>query len=230
MLIVVSNNGPFSLKMRRHTSNHHLISSGMLIAQAIVRHDIAHTEQGKAMDFHIESRNVAMTPRWKSEIEERMADLQAGHNDLIHGRITLTKNPHHKKARRVAEAMLVVTLPGRHTITARKEEETFEEAIRAAFSAVEIELQKYREKRASTQVRLPPVPLRGVICKLFPLEGYGFILQEGGGEVYFHKNSLHGLKFEELEDGMEVAFNVEEGRQGPQATTVNPVPVLRRRG
>jgi len=29
---------------------------------------------------------------------------------------------------------------------------------------------------------------------------------------------------------MEVAFNVEEGKKGPQATTVNPVPVFRRRG
>lgn len=177
------------------------------------------------MDLHIESRNVAMTPRWKAEIEARMADLQAGHDDLIHGRATLTKNRHNKKTRRVAEAMVVVTLPGRHTITARKEEKTFEEALRAAFSAVEIALQKYREKRASTEVRLPPVPLRGVICKLFPLEGYGFILKEGGGEVYFHKNALHGLKFEELEDGLGVAFNVEEGEKGPQATTVNPVPV-----
>ncbi len=182
------------------------------------------------MDLHIESRNVAMTPRWKTEIEARMADLQAGHDDLIHGRVTLTKNRHHKKTRRVAEAMVVVTLSGRHTITARKEEETFEEAIRAAFSAVEIELRKYREKRASTEVRLPPVPLRGVICKLFPLEGYGFILKEGGGEVYFHKNALHGLKFEELEDGLGVAFNVEEGEKGPQATTVNPVPMVPSKG
>jgi cold shock CspA family protein/ribosome-associated translation inhibitor RaiA len=171
-----------------------------------------------------------MTPRWKAEIEARMADLQAGHDDLIHGRVTLTKNRHHKKARRVAEAMVIVTLPGRHTITARKEEKTFEEAIRAAFSAVEIELRKYREKRASTEVRPSPVPLRGVICKLFPLEGYGFILKEGGGEVYFHKNALHGLKFEELEDGLGVAFNVEEGEKGPQATTVNPVPVVPGRG
>jgi len=167
-----------------------------------------------------------MTPRWKAEIEERMADLQAGRDDLIHGRVTLTKNRHHKKSRQVAEAVLVVTLPGRHTITARKEEKTFEEAIRAAFSAVEIELWKYREKRASTEVRLPPVPLRGVICKLFPQEGYGFILREGGGEVYFHKNALHGLKFEQLEDGLPVAFNIEEGKKGPQATTVNPVPIV----
>ena len=54
----------------------------------------------------------------------------------------------------------------------------------------------------------------------------GFILQEGGGEVYFHKNALHGLNFEDLEDGTEVAFNVEEGEKGPQATTVNPVPIV----
>ncbi len=177
------------------------------------------------MDLRIESRNVGMTPRWKTEIEARMADLQAGHGDIVHGRVSLTKNPHHKRQRRVAEAVVVVTLPGRHTITARKEDKTFEEAIRAAFAAVAIELRKYREKRAAKEVRLPPIPLRGVICKLFPQEGYGFILQEGGGEVYFHKHALHGLAFDELEDGMEVAFDVEPGEKGPQATTVNPVPV-----
>lgn len=180
------------------------------------------------MELHIESRNVAMTPRWKTEIERRMADLQLGHEDLTHGRVTLTKNRHHKKALNVAEALVVVTLPGRHTITARREEKTFEEAIRAAFFAVETELRKSRDKRASHEIRVPPVLLRGVICKLFPQEGYGFILQEGGGEVYFHHNALHGLKFEQLEDGMEVALNVESGEKGPQATTVRPAPVLRK--
>ena len=178
------------------------------------------------MELHIESRNVGMTPRWKTEIEERMAGLQAGHDDIIHARVTLTKNTHHKKKKNVAETLVVVTLPGRHTFTARKEEKTFEEAIRAAFFSVDIELRKYREKRASTEIRVPPIPLRGVICKLFPQEGYGFILQEGGGEVYFHRNSVHSMKFEELEDGTEVAFNVEEGEKGLQATTVNPAPVI----
>lgn len=178
------------------------------------------------MDLRIESRNVKMTPRWKTEIEERMALLNDGHDDLIHARVTLTKNAHHKKDQRVAEAVVVVSTPGRHTFTARKEDKTFEEAIRAAFAALEIELDKYREKRAAREVRVPPIPLRGVISKLFPRDGYGFILQEGGGEVYFHKNALHGLKFEDLEDGMEVAFNVEDGAKGPQATTVNPPPVI----
>ena len=174
------------------------------------------------MELEIESRNVGMTPRWKSEIETRMADLQQKHEDLIHGRVTLTKNSHHKKFANVAEALIVVTLPGRHTMTARKEDKTFEEAIKTAFDAMSIELRKYQEKRGCTKVRTSPIPpLRGVICKLFPRKGYGFILKEGGGKVYFHKHALQGLTFEELNDGTDVVFNLEEGEKGPQASTVH---------
>ncbi len=157
------------------------------------------------MELEIHSRNVAMTPRWKTEIETRMGDLQRGHDDVIHGRVTLTKNRHHKKLANVAEALIVVTLPGRHTLTARK----------------------YREKRAQTEVRLPPVPPhQGVVSKLFSNERYGFILREGGGEVYFHANALQGLTFEQLEDGTDVVFGLEEGDKGPQATVVTlPQPI-----
>jgi len=179
------------------------------------------------MELEIESRNVGMTPRWKSEIETRMADLQQRHEDLIHGRVTLTKNLHHKKLANVAEAFIVVTLPGRQTKTARKEDKTFEEAIRTAFEAMAIELRKYRERRGRTEVRTSPIPpLRGVICKLFPKEGYGFILKEGGGEVYFHKHALQGLTFDELSDGTDVAFNIEEGEKGPQASTVHRLSAI----
>jgi cold shock CspA family protein/ribosome-associated translation inhibitor RaiA len=183
---------------------------------------------GDNVELEIESRNVGMTPRWKTEIESRMADLQLRHEDLIHGRVTLTKNLHHKKLANVAETLIVVTLPGRQTMTARKEDKTFEEAIRTAFDAMAIELRKYREKRARTEVRTSPVPpLRGVVCKLFPKEGYGFILKEGGGEVYFHKHALQGLTFDDLTDGTDVAINIEEGEKGPQATTVRrPSPII----
>ncbi len=180
------------------------------------------------MKLEIESRNVGMTPRWKSEIESRMADLQRRHEYLIHGRVTLTKNLHHQKLANVAEALIVVTLPGRQTITARKDDKTFEEAIRTAFNAIAIELRKYREKRGRTEIRTSPSPpFRGVVCKLFPKEGYGFILKEGGGEVYFHKHALQGLTFDELDDGADVAFNIEEGEKGPQASTVHrPSPII----
>jgi len=99
------------------------------------------------MDIKIDSRNVAMTSEWKAQIEARFADLQRWHEDLLHGRLTLTKNLHHKKLADVAEALVVVTIPRRKTFTARKQHKTFEEAIRASFEAVGDELQAFREKR-----------------------------------------------------------------------------------
>lgn len=178
------------------------------------------------MDLKIESRNVGMTPRWKTEIEERAAALETESLRITHARVTLTKNTHHKKGSKNAEALVVVNIPKRHTITARKEAKTFEEAIRAAFAAVEIEMDRIQEKRA---VKEPPpqptLPYDGVVSKLFRQEGYGFIVQDGGEEIYFHKNAVRGFAFDKLEDGMEVTFDIEDGEKGPQATVVLPLPL-----
>jgi len=99
------------------------------------------------LDLKIESRNVGMTPRWKSEIERRVEALQTGTLHLTHARVMLTKNAHHKKGADNAEALVVITLPRRRMVTARKESKTFEEAIRAAFQAVDHELEKIEDKR-----------------------------------------------------------------------------------
>ncbi len=140
-----------------------------------------HLLEEASMELQIEGRNVDMTPAWKTEIEDRKSKLHTGHDDLIHGRMTLTKNLHHHKAQDGAEALIVVSLSDRHTLTARKAETTFEEAIRAAFAALQVEIRKYRDRRGSKEIRGSSPPLLGVISKLFPQEGYGFILQEGGG-------------------------------------------------
>jgi ribosome-associated translation inhibitor RaiA len=103
------------------------------------------TEQ--PLDIKIESRNVGMTPRWKDEIERRVHALESGIIRPTHARVTLTKNAHHKKGADNAEALVVITLPPKRTVTARKESKTFEEAIRAAFHAVDHELDKIEEKR-----------------------------------------------------------------------------------
>ena len=101
------------------------------------------------LDIKIESRNVGMTPRWKTEIERRVHALESGIIRPTHARVTLIKNAHHKKGADNAEALVVITLPPKRTVTARKESKTFEEAIRAAFHAVDHELDKIEEKRVA---------------------------------------------------------------------------------
>jgi cold shock CspA family protein len=63
------------------------------------------------------------------------------------------------------------------------------------------------------------------VDRVFREDGYGFILTDGGERVYFHRNAVKGnLDFERLGEADRVALNVEEGREGPQATAVVAAP------
>ena len=86
-----------------------------------------------------------------------------------------------------------------------------------------VELEKIREKRASHDVDVNAPPERGIVTKLFPPEDFGFIALEDGTEVYFHRNAVRDVVFEQM-DGMEVSLNIEPGEKGPQATVVQPLP------
>ena len=175
------------------------------------------------MDVQIEGRHTGVTAEWRADIESRVADLHPGH-DMTHIRITLTKHDH-RKAEDSYDVVIVAHIPG-HTITARKQQDSFEEAIRDTFAALKVELDKIREKRGSHEIRLTVPPERGVVSKILRDEGYGFILLEDGREVYFHRNAVHDLEFDRLDEGYEVSLNVAPGEKGLQATTVNPVPLV----
>jgi cold shock CspA family protein/ribosome-associated translation inhibitor RaiA len=141
----------------------------------------------------------------------------------VHLRVTLARHDH-RKAEDTHEVVLVAQIPG-HTITARKSDNSFAESVRNAFEALETELERVQKKRASHEVRVTAPPEHGVVTRLFPEEGYGFIVLDDGTEVYFHRNAVHDLPFEKM-DGMEVTLKVEPGEKGPQATTVNPLDLL----
>ncbi|MCX6713086.1 MAG: cold shock domain-containing protein [Candidatus Vogelbacteria bacterium] len=54
--------------------------------------------------------------------------------------------------------------------------------------------------------------------------GYGFITAEGlAKDLFFHKNSLVGVTFEEIQEGDNVSFEQEESQKGPNAVNVQRV-------
>jgi cold shock CspA family protein len=63
----------------------------------------------------------------------------------------------------------------------------------------------------------------GTIASLVPESDHGFIAASDGREIYFHRNSVAGGKFEDLAVGQEVRFAESTGDKGPQATFVTPV-------
>jgi CspA family cold shock protein len=54
-------------------------------------------------------------------------------------------------------------------------------------------------------------------------KGYGFIQQEGGGDVFVHHSAIQAQGFRSLSEGDRVEFEVTEGQKGPQATNVRKV-------
>ena len=51
-------------------------------------------------------------------------------------------------------------------------------------------------------------------------KGYGFIVQEGGPEVFVHYSAIQGEGYKTLAEGQEVEFEISDSDKGPQATNV----------
>jgi cold shock protein len=63
--------------------------------------------------------------------------------------------------------------------------------------------------------------MTGAIKKLVTEKGFGFITAEGlPKDLFFHKNSLVGVTFEDLKEGDTVSFETEESPKGLNATNV----------
>jgi CspA family cold shock protein len=51
-------------------------------------------------------------------------------------------------------------------------------------------------------------------------KGFGFIEQDGGGDIFVHHSSIQGQGFKSLAEGDRVSFDVGKGAKGPAAENV----------
>ncbi|HEX7126890.1 MAG TPA: HPF/RaiA family ribosome-associated protein [Thermodesulfobacteriota bacterium] len=173
------------------------------------------------MDVEIENqcRDIPLQESWRTLIDARVRDLETRYPRMVRLHVTLKHDRHHRQG--ADEVALLALMPGR-TLRVDKVGEKMTDALHAAFEVLERELAEYAERLR--RFGKPPGPRpQGIIHKLFPERGYGFVLLPEGEEVYFHRNALHDLEFEALSKGQPVEVEVEEGRQGPQASRVFPV-------
>jgi len=64
--------------------------------------------------------------------------------------------------------------------------------------------------------------MEGTIKKLVTEKGFGFIAREGGAkDLFFHRDKVAGVSFDDLKEGDKVTFEVNEtGPKGPAAENV----------
>ena len=51
-------------------------------------------------------------------------------------------------------------------------------------------------------------------------KGFGFIVQEGGPDVFAHFSAIASTGFKTLAEGQQVQFTVTNGAKGPQAENI----------
>ncbi len=62
---------------------------------------------------------------------------------------------------------------------------------------------------------------QGTIKKLVSDRGFGFIRMENGQEVFFHATGMAGFPFDNLVEGQNVTFDIEQDTRGRGQRAVN---------
>lgn len=177
--------------------------------------------------LEITFRHMEHSPEIEADIRDKVAQLET-YFDRIIGCTVLIEAPHHHHQRgNLYHVRLRIGVPHNDIIVDREPAEhqahqDLHVTIRDAFKEARRQLQDYvRKLRGDIKSHEPPP--HGIVTKLFPQEGYGFIQTPEGREIYFHANSLVDTSFEEIDLGSDVRFIEEPGDKGPQATSVRRV-------
>jgi ribosomal subunit interface protein len=170
------------------------------------------------MQIYIEGQHTDVQPELRERIRQRLEQLNVPHEDILHARVAIEKATHHQQG--ADEVRVTLTLPGK-TLTAKKTATTLYDATNAALETIERELKEFRDQRRGV-LKEPGPRIRGRIVRIFRDRSYGFAETETFQEVYFHANSVHGIRFEELEVGMPMDLEIEAGQKGPQASRMTP--------
>lgn len=62
--------------------------------------------------------------------------------------------------------------------------------------------------------------MTGVIKRLVPEKGFGFVRDGGGLERFFHRSAVVDDRFDDLREGQTVSFEDEKSDKGPRASHV----------
>jgi cold shock CspA family protein/ribosome-associated translation inhibitor RaiA len=158
----------------------------------------------------------------RAAVERKLRALSNGHSDLIDVRIAARPSNHHRHGGH--EVRIACQARGHEIVAARTRAEVGL-ALNEAVDAFVREVRRLRDRRSERRPELPVPPYLGIVDRVLHDEGYGFILTDGGEQVYFHRNALHGgLDFDRLAEGQRVGLNIEAGEKGLQANAVTPAP------
>lgn len=176
----------------------------------------------------ISFKGMDSSPAIEARIRERIGRLSRFHDRIISCNVVIEAPHVHGRKGRIYHVRLDITVPGSEIVVNREPEanaahEDVYVAIRDSFNAAQRQLADAARKMSGHRVKPHPEKLLGVISRLMPQEGYGFIATASGEEVFFSRDSVPPDRWDTLEVGAEVRFSDHEGEKGRYASAVTPV-------
>jgi len=155
----------------------------------------------------------------EERIREKVDHLERYFPHIVGCRVVVDMPQKHTHQGKLYTVRIEITVPGHQIAVTREKDEDVYVALRDAFDAARRQLEDWaRKERGATKLHEPLH--QGRIVRIFPEEGYGFIVSEEGREVYFNRDNCLHLSFENLDIGHELEFLVVEGREGQKARRV----------
>lgn len=179
------------------------------------------------LPLQISFHNVPHSAAVEDQIRQYAARLDEFGGRIMSCRVVVDKPHRHHRDGNLYHVRIDITVPGEEIVINREPRQhiahrDLETALGDAFDQAVRRVQDFvRRQRHDTKFHHPTLHAR--IARLFPRSGYGFLKAPDEREVYFHRDSLLGADFKQLEVGTEVTFDEEMGEKGPQATTVHVV-------
>jgi cold shock CspA family protein/ribosome-associated translation inhibitor RaiA len=177
--------------------------------------------------LQISFRHMERSEAIEALIRDKVAKLDAFADHILGCRVVVEPAGKHHQHGNLYEVRIDLTVPGEEIAVTREPSQHTDNrdihvALRNAFDSARRQLEDYLRRRRGFVKALETAP-HARVSKLFPQEGYGFLETPDGREVYFHRHSVLHEGFTDLQIGTEVTFVEEEGKKGPQASTVKPV-------
>ena len=171
--------------------------------------------------LQITVRDMPRSDALDARIRDKVAGLERFHPRITSCRVIVAESrKHHQQGRRF-EVDLYIRIPGHAEIVANHHnDEDVYVALRDAFASATRQLEDAtREKRGD--IKAHEAVLEGKVVRIYPDEGFGFILTDEGRELYFSRDNVVHPPFEHLATGAAVHFIEAAGAEGGQAHRVS---------
>lgn len=174
--------------------------------------------------LQITVRDMPHSPALEQQIQKKARKLDQFYNRITACRVTIKVPQKHKHQGKLFNITIDLTVPGQEIVVKRNNHEDIYIALREAFADATRKLEEHvRKQRENGTYHPRKLLIDGMIIRLFPQEGYGFIEANDGHEVYFNECVVNS-KFSKLKLGTGVKFTEEMGMKGPQAAKVRLIP------